>query len=61
MTPEQEKYEAALAKLRAGYSPCPSLCMDFLEGLGYSVEALGNDEIFQLTEDILSEMDVDDA
>jgi hypothetical protein len=31
--------------------------MDFLDGLGYYVGALGNEEILQLTEDILSEMD----
>lgn len=50
-------YEKALARLRAGYAPYPQLCMDFLEGLGYYVGALGNDEIMQLTEEILNEMD----
>jgi hypothetical protein len=56
-----EKYQSALEKLRAGYSPYPQLCMDFLEGLGYSVEALGNEEILQLTEDILNEMDLEES
>lgn len=56
-----EAYENALGKLRAGYAPYPQLCMDFLEGLGYSVEALGNEEILQLTEEILNEMDQEDA
>jgi len=55
-----EKYQSALEKLRAGYSPYPQLCMDFLEGLGYSVEALGNEEILQLTEEILNEMDLEE-
>jgi hypothetical protein len=55
-----EKYQGALEKLRAGYSPYPQLCMDFLEGLGYSVEALGNEEILQLTEEILNEMDLEE-
>lgn len=50
-------FENALDKLRAGYAPYPQLCMDFLEGLGYCVEALGNEEILQLTEEILNEMD----
>jgi hypothetical protein len=39
-----DAYTNALEKLRAGYAPYPQLCMDFLEGLGYSVEALGNEE-----------------
>ena len=56
-----EKYQSALEKLRAGYSPYPQLCMDFLEGLGYSVEALGNEEILQLTEEILNEMDLEES
>ena len=54
-------YETALARLRAGYAPYPQLCMDFLEGLGYSVEALGNEEILQLTEEILNEMDAEEG
>lgn len=49
---------SALEKLRAGYAMYPQLCMDFLEELGYSVEALGNEEILQLTEEILNEMDM---
>ena len=52
-----EKYQSALEKLRAGYSPYPQLCMDFLSELGYYVGALGNEEIMQLTEEILNEMD----
>ena len=53
-----DAYINALEKLRAGYTPYPQLCMDFLEGLGYSVEALGNEELLQLTEEILHEMDM---
>ena len=53
-------YENALEKLRAGYEPYPQLCMDFLEGLGYYVGALGNEEILQLTEEILHEMDMEE-
>ena len=56
-----DAYTNALEKLRAGYAPYPQLCMDFLEGLGYSVEALGNEEIMQLTEEILHEMDMEDT
>ena len=53
-------FENALDRLRAGYAPYPQLCMDFLEGLGYCVEALGNEEILQLTEEILNEMDAEE-
>ena len=52
---------SALDKLRAGYAMTPQLCMDFLEDLGYSVEALGNEEIVQLTEELLNEMDMEEA
>ena len=38
-----EIYENALKRLREGYAPYPQLCMDFLEGLGYCVEPLGNE------------------
>lgn len=51
---------SALEKLRAGYAMTPQLCMDFLEGLGYCVEPLGNEEILQLTEEILNEMDLEE-
>ena len=51
---------SAIEKLRAGYAMTPQLCMDFLEEQGYSVEALGNEEIVQLTEEILNEMDVEE-
>ena len=54
---DQSIYEAALKQLRAGFTSDPHVCMDFLEGLGYYVGALGNEEILQLTDDILSEMD----
>lgn len=54
---EQSVYDAALKQLRAGFTSDPQVCMDFLEGLGYYVGALGNEEILQLTDDILSEMD----
>jgi len=47
----------ALVRLRAAGRLDPYACMDFLEGLGYSVEPLGNEEIMQLAEDILREMD----
>ena len=47
----------SLMKIRAAGRIDPYACMDFLEGLGYSVEPLGNEEIMQLTEDILREMD----
>ena len=47
----------ALVKLRAAGRLDPCACMDFLEGLGYSVEPLGNEEIIQLAEEILREMD----
>ncbi len=50
----------ALEKLRAGYAPTPQLCMDFLEDLGYCVEPLGNEEILQLTEELLNEMDLEE-
>ena len=53
----QSDYAAALKQLRAGFTSDPQVCMDFLEGLGYYVGALGNEEILQLTDDILSEMD----
>jgi len=51
----------ALARLRAGGRLDPHTCMDFLEGLGYSVGPLSNEEITQLTEDILSEMDQEEG
>ena len=51
----------ALEKLRAGYFMSPQLCMDFLEEQGFCVEALGNEEILQLTEELLNEMDLEDA
>lgn len=54
---EQSVYDAALKQLRAGFTADPQVCMDFLDGLGYYIGALGNEEILQLTEDILSEMD----
>ena len=57
MSDEQSVYDAALKQLRAGFTADPHVCMDFLEGLGYYVGALGNEEILQLTEDILAEMD----
>ena len=47
----------SLMRLRASGRLDPYACMDFLEGLGYSVGALGNEEIMQLAEDILREMD----
>jgi len=57
MTDDRSNYEAALKQLRAGFTSDPQVCMDFLEGLGYYVGALGNEGIIQLTEDILHEMD----
>ena len=51
---------SALDRLREGVALYPQLCMDFLEELGYSVEALGNQEIMQLTEEILNEMDLEE-
>tara|TARA_B110000444_G_scaffold60841_1_gene56868 strand:- start:146 stop:331 length:186 start_codon:yes stop_codon:yes gene_type:complete len=57
MSDERSVYEAALKQLRAGRTFDPQVCMDFLDGLGYYVGALGNEEIVQLTEDVLSEMD----
>lgn len=56
-----EIYENALKRLREGYAPYPQLCMDFLEGLGFCVEPLGNEEILQLTEEILNEMDLEES
>ena len=50
----------ALDKLQAGYAMTPQLCMDFLEEQGYCVEALGNEEIKQLTEELLNEMDLEE-
>ena len=61
MSDDRSNYEAALKQLRAGFTSDPQVCMDFLEGLGYYVGALGNEEILQLTEDILSEMDQEGA
>jgi len=61
MSDEQSVYEAALKQLRAGFTSDPQVCMDFLDGLGYYVGALGNEEILQLTEDILSEMDQEEG
>ena len=57
MSDDRVVYEAALKQLRAGFTSDPQVCMDFLEGLGYYVGALGNEEIVQLTDDILAEMD----
>ena len=57
MIDERSAYEAALKQLRAGFTSDPQVCMDFLDGLGYYVGALGNEEIVQLTDDILAEMD----
>jgi hypothetical protein len=57
MIDERSAYEAALEQLRAGFTSDPQVCMDFLDGLGYYVGALGNEEILQLTDDILAEMD----
>jgi hypothetical protein len=51
----------ALEKIRAGYALYPQLCMDFLEEQGFCVEALGNEEILQLTEELLNEMDQEDT
>ena len=59
MTTDAKVYDSALAKLKAGGRADPHTCMDFLEALGYSVGPLGNEEIMQLTEEILSEMDQD--
>ena len=56
MAANAKAYAGALARLRAGGRFDPHTCMDFLEGLGYSVGPLSNEEITQLTEDILSEM-----
>ena len=61
MSDEQSVYDAALKQLRAGFTSDPQVCMDFLDGLGYYVGALGNEEILQLTEDILSEMDQEEG
>ena len=61
MSDKQSVYEAALKRLRAGFTSDPQTCMDFLDGLGYYVGALGNEEILQLTGDILSEMDQEGA
>ena len=58
MIDERSAYEAALKQLRAGFTSDPQVCMDFLDGLGYYVGALGNEEILQLTDDILAEMDL---
>ena len=58
---DQSDYDAALKRLRAGFTSDPQTCMDFLDGLGYYIGALGNEEILQLTEDILSEMDQEGA
>jgi hypothetical protein len=58
---KQDSYEAALRQLRAGRTWDPQVCMDFLEGLGYCFAALGNEEIIQLTDDILAEMDQAEA
>ena len=58
MIDERSAYEAALKQLRAGFTSDPQVCMDFLDGLGYYVGALGNEQILQMTaDDILSEMD----
>ena len=61
MSDDRSNYEAALKQLRAGFTSDPQVCMDFLEGLGYYVGALGNEEILQLTDDILSEMDQEEV
>jgi hypothetical protein len=61
MSDDRVVYEAALKQLRAGFTSDPQVCMDFLDGLGYYVGALGNEEILQLTEDILSEMDQEEG
>ena len=58
---ERAVYEAALRQLRAGRTWDPQVCMDFLDGLGYYVGALGNEEIIQLTEDVLDDMDQAEA
>ena len=57
MNTEAKAPADALAKLKAGRRLDPHTCMDFLEGLGYSVGPLGNDEIMQLTEEINFEME----
>ena len=61
MSDEQSVYDAALKQLRSGFTSDPQVCMDFLDGLGYYVGALGNEQILQLTEDILAEMDQAEA
>ena len=58
MIDERHVYVAALRQLRAGKKSDPQVCMDFLDGLGYYVGALGNEEILQLTDDIMAEMDL---
>jgi hypothetical protein len=54
---DAKAYADALAKLRSKRKHDPHTCMDFLESLGYSVGPLGNEEILQITEDILTDMD----
>ena len=61
MIDERSAYEAALKQLRAGFTSDPQVCMDFLDGLGYYVGALGNEQILQMTDDILAEMDQAEA
>ena len=57
MSDKQSVYDTALKQLRAGITSEPQVCMDCIEGLGYYVDALGHEELLQLTDDILSEMD----
>ena len=46
-------YIKAKERLLSGGRLDPGTCMDFLDSIGYHVGALGNEEIIELTEDIL--------
>ena len=54
---DAKAYADALSKLRSKKKRDPHTCMDLLESMGYSVGPLGNEEILQITEDILTDMD----
>ena len=54
---DAKAYADALVKLRSKRKRDPHTCMDFLESMGYSVGPLGNEEILQITEDIMTDLD----
>ena len=57
MKSKSRDYADALSTIKERSKLDVHSCMDFLESIGYSVAPLGNNEIVQLTEEIIAEME----